>query len=298
MIRIPKLFFVSVAVLGAVLADGAGHRADALQCVYNQFGKSGISVEVKWLDANTNKVVKKESISAGQTSCADDFSKTRAVTLRVIASGTADFATKTSIFIGASLVGVALGAVTGGVGAAVVGASEAAIGTAVSVGAGAGELVLGTGAEAGAAIGLQPKDHINFIGLPSHYNYVNVGGSVWDPWAKTGNRIKPFDISAGKPLVPMFAQMPLFRVDTKPIAAYQNVTATTCAFMCASQGVQGCGGFNFQTGVTMRMTKMPNGQTLPIAVAANQCTFFTKAAIAQHKPAFDAKSATVFYKLK
>lgn len=300
MVRIPKFLLASVAVLGTVLADGAGHQADALQCVYNHFGKSLIAVEVKWLDAGTNAVVKKEKITAGQTSCADNFTKTRAVSLRVIGSEAADVITKTSIFVGASVLGVALGVVTGGVGAAVVGASEAAIGTAITVGATAGEIIVGTGAEVGAAFGLDPKEHIDFVGLPSHYFYLNVGGTVWKPWAESGNAIKPFDIPNGKDLIlTHFTPMPLFHEAATPTAMYQNVTLATCAFMCASQGIFGCGGYNYQVSNSTKMMKLPNGVSIPVPMLANQCSFFTKDVIARQEPTFDAKnSAEMFYKLR
>jgi len=206
----------------ALAATGADN-ALAEQCIYNHFGKSGLIIKVDWYDTGNvvihhnvaeNKIevfskggqfeapqkLKSETITAGFSSCVNDMASRTAV-VSVVGGKIARIAAQKGAALAGGLVS---GVVAGGACAASAGV---AIGTAGTGSPAAAVLCIGSGVKAtslgytvsGVLSNLIPaaKDVV-YAGVPSHYNYINIGGTAFDPWFEVGSKIdtKP-------PILPM-----------------------------------------------------------------------------------------------
>ena len=268
MMRRMKYLATSLAIAGTmVFTDGATKSALAHQCFYNTVG-TGIVATVKWYEPGSliykinedgertgykaaKEPVAEENIAVGQTSCAPSAYNTYEAMIYVSGGEHAKNAAVAALIIG----GLAAGAAVGVAGGAAVGAAIGGGGTTVA-GISAMATTAGAGAgfgmffgEIGAIVGIANLPDVEegyfSAGVPSHYRYTNIGGTVFDPWVEKGSA-KPILLgNAANELMlrNYFTPNPGRLQKGRVLVLLQNIPAENCAFWCIL--TVGCKGFNF-----------------------------------------------------
>ncbi len=221
--RRAKYLMLSSLVVASASFSASG-AAQAKQCIYNHFGKSGLIVNVTWYEAEnvvfTRNVTKNtievhtpegvtakpkkldsENISAGFSSCRNDLAS-RAAVVSVVGGDIARIAAQQ----GASILGaVVTGAIATGYCAAAAGITVGTAGTGAPAGAAlciAGGLSSGSvgyGVTRSLSSLIPNAKDVIYAGIPSHYNDVNIGGTAFNPWYDENGA----KIETAPPMLPM-----------------------------------------------------------------------------------------------
>lgn len=221
-VHMSRMLAVGV-VATAALAIDARNEVKAEQCVHNKFGTSFVVARVEWYDRdamlfNKNetsgnievwskngtlpKPVRTDTITAGFSSCINDF-QTRLAVVKVAGAEVATWAARTGTAVAAA------GA------AAVVVAGGCAAGGAVTIltagAAGAGGMALCAvsvkgAASSGFAVGgalsklIPDAKDIIYAGYPSHHKYLDISGDAFTPKFAEGDPIKTAPIRLPIPI--------------------------------------------------------------------------------------------------
>ncbi|NEX18849.1 hypothetical protein G3480_00685 [Thiorhodococcus mannitoliphagus] len=237
--------------LGVVLgADLSSNDAQARQCVKAAFG-IGYVAKVDWyeygsvvgginnvtgdfeVEGSTKAPVKSEKIAVGQESCGDDATVTRTALVRVVGGDIADWTTKIAAAGVGAVAGAAICVGTAGTGCGVI--ASAIAGTA--------------GAAAGGAPTLAIPDvkEVFYVGAPSHYRKLELGGTVWGPTYEEGEPATMFDIPGSKAFPDQFFRMTNNAAlrNASPYKTLYNTTIGACAFACQAIDITRCKSFNY-----------------------------------------------------